>query len=90
MKQAQYIIVRWDNNLQAQWNGRVILFDTQEEAEELLTHQSLFREPISIEVRKGVFFIEKSINYKDLKNEKDFVAELEYIKDSDKTAKKVL
>lgn len=94
MKQAQYVIVRHDNNLQAQWNAKIILFDTQEEAEDLLSHPCLFREPMNVEIKKGVYFIENSINYKDLKNKEDFIAELEYIKDLDseviRIAKKVL
>lgn len=89
MKQVQYTIVRWDNNLQAQWNGNVILFDTQEEAEELISHSSLFIGPRNIEIRKGIYFIDKSINYKDLIKEKDFIAELNYIKDIDSEVLKI-
>ena len=68
MKDMQYVIKRLDNGLKAQWDNDIIIFDTQEEAEEMIElFPSFFNNPKSIEIKKGIFFIDNSINYKDLK-----------------------
>jgi hypothetical protein len=95
MKNIQYVIARLDNGLQAQWGKDTILFDTQEEAEEMICcFPDFFKRPKEIEIKKGIYFIDNSINYKDLKQRKDFIMEIEYQKDLDneiiRTPKKVL
>ena len=79
MRGMQYVIERLDNGLQAQWENNdgvvlTILFDTQEEAEEMIElFPDFFNEPKNIEIKKGIYYIDDSINYKDLKEDKDFV-----------------
>lgn len=93
MKGMQYTITRLDNGLQAQWGENTILFDTQEEAEEMITFfPDFFRRPKEIEIKKGIYFIDKSINYKDLKEREDFKKEIKAQKDLDgiRIPKKVL
>lgn len=84
MKGMQYTITRLDNGLQAQWEENTILFDTQEEAEEMITlFPDFFKTPKGIEIKKGIYFIDNSINYKDLKEREDFKKEVEVQKDLD-------
>lgn len=79
MKDMQYVIKRLDNGLQAQWDEDTILFDTQEEAEEMIElFPEFFDNPKSIEIKKGIYYIDNSINYKDLKETDDFK---EYLKE---------
>ena len=79
MRGMQYVIERLDNGLQTQWENNdgvvlTILFDTQEEAEEMIElFPDFFNEPKNIEIKKGIYFIDESINYKDLKQDKDFI-----------------
>ena len=73
MKGMQYVITRLDNESQVQWDENTILFDTQEEAEEMINmFPEFFDEPKSLEIKKGIYFIDKSINYKDLKKTEEF------------------
>ena len=70
MKPYQYIIKHLHTNNLAQWGTDIIVFDTQEEAEELLAEcpaSYLLIPSLNVEICKGIFFIEKSINYKKLK-----------------------
>lgn len=93
MKGMQYTIKRLDNGLQAQWEENTILFDTQEEAEEMITFfPDFFKRPKEIEIKKGIYFIDKSINYKDLKEREDFKKEIKAQEDLDgiRIPKKVL
>lgn len=78
MKDMQYVITRLDNGLQAQWDDDTIIFDTQEEAEEMIEFfPSFFDNPKSIEIKKGIYFIDNYINYKELKEKADFKELLE-------------
>ena len=76
MRNMQYIIVNLDNNLQIQWEGNVILFDTQEEAEEMIESFKYFLKEAKLQIKKGIYFIDNSINYKDLKLKEDYIKEL--------------
>lgn len=77
MKPMQYTIMRLDNGLRAQWDGKTILFDTQEEAEEMITSfPEFFLGPKELKIKSGIYFIDKSINYKDLKKKEDFIKEM--------------
>lgn len=79
MKDMQYVITRLDNGLQAQWDDDTIVFDTQEEAEEMIElFPEFFDNPKSIEIKKGIYYIDNSINYKELKETDDFK---EYLKE---------
>lgn len=66
MKNPQYIIKNLDKDNIIKWDNKKILFDSQEEAEEY------------VEILKGCFQIIKGvflgdfINYKTLKERKDF------------------
>ena len=84
MKKKQYTIVLqpqkikpqiyYGKGLQAQWDDSTILFDTQEEAEEMI---SLFPKLFNnVSIESGIYFIDNSINYKDLKIRKDFQEEI--------------
>lgn len=78
MKGMQYTITRLDNGLQAQWGKDTILFDTQEEAEEMMNlFPNFFNPPKNLEIKKGIYYIDNSINYKDLKEREDFKKGLE-------------
>lgn len=99
MRGMQYTITRVDDGLQAQWVindiPKTILFDTQEEAEEMITlFPDFFRRPKQLEIKKGIYFIDNSINYKDLKETEEFKKDVEAQKDLDseiiRTPKKVL
>lgn len=71
MQNYQYVIKQRSNDTFVSWCEDVILFDTQEEAEELITEYALaylFEFPMNVEICKGLFFITKSINYKQLKD----------------------
>lgn len=71
MRQYQYLIKDLTTNTYASWNDNVILFDTQEEAEEIIEdcpHNCIFKQPLSVEICRGVFVIKNSINYKQLKS----------------------
>ncbi len=84
MKSMQYTIVRLDNGLQAQWDEDTILFDTQEEAEEMIMlFPDFFCTPKGLEIKKGIYFIDKSINYKVLKETEEFKKDVEAQKDLD-------
>jgi hypothetical protein len=80
MRGMQYTIQRLDDGNQAQWENnegiaQTILFDTPEEAEEMITlFPDFFNEPKNLEIKKGIYFIDESINYKDLKEDKEFQA----------------
>lgn len=79
MKDMQYVIQRLDDGLQVQWENnekitQTILFDSQEEAEEMIElFPDFFNEPKNIEIKKGIYYIDESINYKDLKKDEDFI-----------------
>ena len=89
MKLKQYVIERLDNGLQVQWVDedaiagkciqRTILFDTQEEAEEMMMLFPKFfgSDGANVELKRGIYYIDDSINYKDLKEREDFKKELE-------------
>lgn len=78
MKSMQYVITRLDNGLQAQWGEDTILFDTREEAEEMIiSFPSFFDSPKALEIKKGIYFIDNSINYRELKTREDFIKDLE-------------
>lgn len=89
MKEMQYIIQRLDNELQVQWVDEdaivekriqhTILFDTQEEAEEMMMLFPKFfgSDGANVELKRGIYYIDDSINYKDLKEREDFKKELE-------------
>ena len=73
MKGMQYTIVNLDNGLYAQWDEDVIIFDTQEEAEEMInTFQNFFKHT-KLEIKKGIYYIDNSINFKDFKKKKDYL-----------------
>ena len=69
MKPMQYIIKNLDNGLLAKWNDDVILFDSQEEAKEFIETFPDFFEKANFELSKGIYFIDNSINYKDIPKE---------------------
>ena len=80
MKQIQYTIEQLDSKLQAQWEDLTILFDSQEEAEEMI---SLFPSSLNnVKIKSGIYFIDGSINYKDLKLRDDFQEEINAEKDN--------
>lgn len=71
MKTAQYVIEFIDDqpHKYMQWNGSIVLFETQEDAEEMITDCSIiFTKPLALEIRRGIFIVDNSINYKQLKN----------------------
>ena len=71
MKAPQYAIKQLSTGEYVKWADDIILFDTEEEAEELIIecpHPCMFAEPLSVEICKGTFFIKKSVNYKWLKD----------------------
>lgn len=73
MKGMQYVIKNLSNGLVARWDENVILFDTQEEAEEMISlFPYFFCQPKDLEIEKGIYFIDNSINYKELKEKEDF------------------
>jgi hypothetical protein len=77
MKSMQYAIKNLDNGLFARWDEMVILFDTQEEAEEMITLlPEFFCQPKNLEIKKGIYFTDNSINYKDFKDKKEFKQEV--------------
>ncbi len=95
MKDIQYIIKNLDNGLAARWDQNVILFDSQEEAEEMVSlFPDFFRRPKQLEIKKGIYFIDNSTNYKDLKETEEFKKDVEVQKDLDneiiRVPKKVL
>lgn len=70
MKEPQYVIKQLSTGEYVKWGDGIILFDTQEEAEELIIacpHPCMFAEPLNVEICKGVFFVKQSVNYKWLK-----------------------
>ena len=73
MKGMQYTIVNLDNGLYAQWDEDVIIFDTQEEAEEMINIFQNFFKHTKLEIKKGIYYIDNSINFKDLKKKKDYL-----------------
>lgn len=82
MKSIQYVITRLDNGLCVKWEENIILFDTQEEAEEMIfSIPSFFNSPFNkhkeLEIKKGIYFIDNSINYKELKIREDFKESVE-------------
>lgn len=89
MKKPQFTIERISNGQQVQWeiedaiagksNKLTILFDTQEEAEEMMMSFPKFFHSIDVELKKGIYYIDGSINYKDLKEREDYKKELEEV-----------
>lgn len=71
MKNRQYVIKRLDTGEYVKWGEDVILFDTQEEAEEMIMEcpdPTKFRDPLNnVEICSGVFFIKNSKNHKEIK-----------------------
>ena len=79
MKSKQFLIRDVNDNEIITFGDDVILFDTQEEAEEMITYYSMyFCCPKSLEIVSGLYFIDESINYRDLVKDKTF---LEVIKE---------
>lgn len=78
MKTYQYIIHHVKKDMDAEWEGKTILFDTQEEAEEMIeTFPEFFSPRKHLEIKKGIYYIDDAINYKDLKETEDFLEEIE-------------
>ena len=90
MKQAQYTIMRINDGFQALWCKKVILFDTQEEAEEFIETFPKFFGIKNFEIKKGIYYIDSSINYKDLKEQEDYKLELTKEKNMARTLQEVL
>lgn len=66
MKSKQYLIKNLDNGLVARWNEHPILFDTQEEAEDFIESNPDFFKKANFELESGIYFIDNSINYRDI------------------------
>lgn len=65
MKAYQYIIKDIENGYIIKWggsNGKIILFDSQEEAERYVSRFICG----NYEICKGIYFLHDSINYKDI------------------------
>lgn len=71
--QVQWIV---KNDTTEKYERLTILFDTKEEAEELIASLPFF-DGKDIEIRGGIYYIDDNINYKDLKVREDFQKELE-------------
>lgn len=69
MKNPQYIIENLDNGLVIRWDEKVLLFDSQEEAENFIETFSEFFEDANYKLSKGIYFLNDSINYKDIPKE---------------------
>lgn len=99
MKSMQYVMQDVKTGLQVQWveenttpgtvKRRTILFDTQEEAEEMMMLFPKFFKGANLELKRAYWYIDDSINYKDLKEQDDFKKELEDIEMA-KTLQQVL
>lgn len=86
-KPYQYTIVNKLTEDEVQWvvenaitganETLTVLFDTKEEAEELIASFPEFFNGVDIEIRRGIYYIDGNINYKDLKIDEDFQKELE-------------
>ena len=92
MKSAQYTITRLSDGLQVEWKVSnleklTVLFDTQEEAEEMIESFPTFLKSNDFEIKKGIYYIDKSINYKDLKEREDYKADL---KESERKSQRTL
>lgn len=79
MKTTQYIITCLTDGQQVQWHddtGKIknltIIFDTQEEAEEMIMNFPRFFHGVNVEIKPGIYYIDDHINYKDLKERDDF------------------
>ena len=69
MKHTQYIIHHRKTHLDVEWDSKTILFDTQEEAEELISAFPVFFHDLkNIEIISGIYFIDEAVNYKDIKH----------------------
>ena len=71
-----YIIENTTNNLSAQWGEEVILFDTEEDAKEMVSLFPDFFKPSEIKIKKVIMFADYKIKYDDLKQRKDFIEAL--------------
>ena len=92
MKQTQYTIMKISDRLFVEWKVSdsekfTILFDTQEEAEEMIESFPAFFKLFNFEIKKGIYYIDKSINYKDLKEREDYKADL---KESERKSQRTL
>lgn len=77
MKKSQYIIESLEKpNIAIRWEGKVILFDTQEEAEEFVETFPEHFEDYNFRLSKGVYFLNNFINYKDFKETLEFKKEI--------------
>ena len=54
MKNSQYVIENLDNGLVTKWDDKVILFDSQEEAEEFIETFFSFYEGENFKLSKGI------------------------------------
>ena len=96
MKQAQYTIMKTSDGLFVEWKVSndeqyTVLFDTQEEAEEMIESFPKFFKAGSYEIKRGIYFIDKSINYKELKERDDYKIDLkEEERKSQRTLQEVL
>lgn len=85
MKKAQYVIKQLDTGFIVRWGDAPILFDSQEEAEEILLEAPpLFGSSTEVEICRGVFFIDDSVNYSDLKKNQSYNSYLSYIKKTER------
>jgi hypothetical protein len=78
-----YIIKNTSNGKLAQWEDETILFDTIEEVEEIVILFPDFFKPSEIEVKKVIIYADHKINYKDLKQRKDFIEEVKKLRGED-------
>lgn len=69
MKQAQYLIENLENGLVTRLGELIVLFDSQEEAEEFINKFPDFFENANFKLTNGIYFINNSINYKDITKE---------------------
>ena len=70
MKPSQYVIENLDNSFVVRWGENPILFDSQEEAEEFIDMFPKFFKGCNYKLSKGIYFLDNSINYKDIPKEK--------------------
>lgn len=70
MKNYQYVIKNINDNSYVKWHDKTIIFDSQEEAEQMIfEYRCFFDTPLNVEITKGIYFIDNHINYKNLVKE---------------------
>ena len=72
----KYVITNNDINLQAQWDYKTILFESEEEAKEFINAHYYFFEEVNYSItpppEDAEEFIENFIDFKDIKDTEDY------------------